>query len=101
MDEETCGSWVKYVVDGIVILKAAILVIYSLWAVPWYLKSKLKAISVILILFASCFIVIGELVYRYSSRPIRSRFLLNTLSHWIVFWCLTIMLGFSRKNGAA
>ena len=94
-------TWVKYLLDSLVILKAAILIMISLCAIRWYIKSELQSFTVITALLASCVIVAGELFFRYTSRPVVYRFFLNAMSHWIVFYCLTIMLGFARKNDAA
>ena len=98
IDEAECGSWVRYVIDAFVIIKAIILILISLCGIRWYLKSKLQSLSVIFVLLGSIAIVALELAYRFSSRYIFHRFLLNSLSQWIVFACFTVMIGFSRKN---
>ena len=65
------------------------------------MRRELRSFAVIALLVASCMIVAGELAYRFSSRAVLFRFILNALSHWIVFWCMTLMLNFARKRDAA
>ena len=41
------------------------------------------------------------MVFRFTDRSLRYRFLQNAIAQWSVFVCITVMLGFARKNDAA
>jgi len=41
------------------------------------------------------------MAYRFTSRSLRYRFIQNSIAMWSVFMCLTVMLGFARRNDAA
>ena len=56
---------------------------------------------VIFILLVSCTLVISECAYRFTDRSLRYRFIQNAVAQWQVFTCLTVMLGFARRNDAA
>ena len=58
-------------------------------------------LMVIFALLVSCTLVVCEMTYRFSERRLKLRYLLNAFSQWLVFLCLTVMLGFARKNDAA
>ena len=101
IDSEDCVTWVKYTLDGFVIIKAVVLIIISMTAIRWYSKSEMQSVAVITALLVSCAVVGFELAFRYSERRTLHRFLLNAFSQWLVFWCMTIMLSFARWNDAA
>ena len=41
------------------------------------------------------------MAYRFTDRSLRYRFIQNAAAQWQVFCCLTVMLGFARRNDAA
>ena len=41
------------------------------------------------------------MAFRFTGRSLRYRFILNSVSQWQVFACLTVMMGFARRNDAA
>ena len=97
-----CDSWFGYLVDGLVMLKAALLMLFCLCAIRWYTKSEMKqSLTVVAALVASCALVAFEFFFRYSKKRVLHRFLLNAFSQWLVLWCLHIMLSFIRYNDAA
>ena len=99
--EEDCGNWSEIVLDVFVVVKAVILIYVSVTGARWFLKSKLSAMVVVAVLLVSATLVILEMAFRFSSRSLFYRFLLNAFSQWLVFWCLTVMLGSATKNDAA
>mmetsp|Transcript_8602 Transcript_8602/g.10629 ORF Transcript_8602/g.10629 Transcript_8602/m.10629 type:complete len:156 (+) Transcript_8602:168-635(+) len=57
--------------------------------------------TIIVILLMSIALVISEAVYRFTLFNLRYRFIQNAVAQWQVFICLTIMVNFTRRNGAA
>lgn len=45
--------------------------------------------------------VVSEMAYRFTDRSLRYRYIQNAIAQWQVFCCLTVMIGFARRNGAA
>lgn len=41
------------------------------------------------------------MVYRFTDRSLKYRFIQNSIAMWSVFVSLTVMMGFARKNDAA
>jgi hypothetical protein len=41
------------------------------------------------------------MIFRFTHKHLKYRFIQNSIAQWQVFICLTVMLGFVRKNGAA
>ena len=41
------------------------------------------------------------MTFRFTDRSLRVRFILNSISQWQGFTCLTVMMGFARRNDAA
>ena len=41
------------------------------------------------------------MIFRFSDKHLKYRFIQNSVSQWQVFICLTVMLGFARNNDAA
>ncbi len=41
------------------------------------------------------------MIFRFSDKHLKYRFIQNSISQWQVFICLTVMLGFARNNDAA
>ena len=54
---DTCSGWVEISLDIFVIVKALILIYYSIQGITWFLKNKFSAIAVIIVLLVSCFLV--------------------------------------------
>ena len=95
------GNWSEIALDVFVVVKAATLFYVSVTGARWFLKSKLNALVVAAVLLVSATLVIMEMVFRFSNRSLFHRFLLNAFSQWLVFWCLTVMLGSPSRSEAA
>ena len=101
LQEDYCSSGLEYALDVFVVVKAAVLIFFSLQGIVWWCKRSFLKGTVIFILIISIAIVISEMAYRFTHRGIRFRYVLNAVSQWQVFACLTVMIGFTRKNEAA
>ena len=53
------------------------------------------------VLVLSCALVLSELVFRFTNRHLKYRFIDTAMGHWIVFTVLTLMIGFTRRNDAS
>ena len=99
---EMCGTGAVVGLHVFIIVKALVLVYISLQGIYWFCKSSYNGRFVVVsILLISIALVIAEAVYRFAEKDLRFRFTLNALSQWQVFVCLTIMVGFTRRNDAA
>ena len=101
MGEDSCSGWVEIALDIFVTVKAVVLIYFSSQGIYWFLKNSFIAMAVIFILLVSCTLVISEMAYRFTDRSLRYRFIQNAVAQWQVFTCLTVMLGFARRNDAA
>lgn len=50
------------------------------------------------VLALSCTLVLSEIVFRFTNRKIKYRFIDTAFGHWIVFTVFTLMIGFTRRN---
>lgn len=55
--EDYCGGGLEIFLDVFVILKAIILIYFSVQGITWFLKNKFTALSVVAILALSCALV--------------------------------------------
>ena len=87
--------------DVFVVVKAAVILLVSANGIKWYFANKFSNIKVVAALLISCTLVVCEMTYRFSSRRLSQRFLLNAFSQWLVFFSLTVMVNFARNHDAA
>ena len=83
------------------IVKALVLIVLSLQGIKWFWEKNFDSIMVIFTLIISMGLVVSEMAFRFTTRSLRYRFTQNAIAMWQVFICLTVMLGFTRKNDAA
>ena len=83
------------------IVKALVLTVLCIQGIKWFWQKNFDSIMVIFTLMISMGLVISEMAFRFTRRSLRYRFIQNALAMWMVFLCMTVMLGFTRKNDAA
>ena len=104
MVESECKGLVGLSLDIFVIVKAVVLIYFSIHGMIWFIKSKFQRLNMALIvgvLALSCLLVLSELVFRFTNRHLKYRFIDTAIGHWIVFTVFTLMIGFTRRNDAA
>mmetsp|Transcript_19070 Transcript_19070/g.25815 ORF Transcript_19070/g.25815 Transcript_19070/m.25815 type:complete len:332 (+) Transcript_19070:91-1086(+) len=84
-----------------VIVKALVITYFCGQGIMWFFNRKYNSYPVIFTLLISIGIVLSEMAYRFTDRNLRYRFFQNAFSQWQVWLCMTVMLGFARKNDAA
>ena len=57
VQELTCTGWLETFLDIFVIVKAIVLIYFSVQGITWFLKHKFIAVAVVFVLIVSCFLV--------------------------------------------